>query len=209
MKFSSSLSDVQNALVVDTSVIINLQHSGIGKEIVELIENQFVVAEYVGEEVEKESAISRYSTALFLRELIDLRLIKIVSLSVLEQEIYYKLSIAEMSLGDGEKATIAIANSRGYTSVIDERKGRKVAEKELNGKVVATSLDVIFYPNVQKKYEVEKLAEAVYLALRVGNMSIQAAKLEFVIDLIGKERASHCTCLPRYKSLKEEWEIFN
>lgn len=60
MAFSSSLSDDSStALVIDTSVLINLQGCGFGREIIDAIGNPFVitwnaVAEFLNQEGEKQ-----------------------------------------------------------------------------------------------------------------------------------------------------------
>lgn len=113
MIFSSSLSDDSATYVVDTSVIINLQHCKIGKAIMQCIGNRIVIPEVAT----KEGTLNQYNEHLqtreFLIDLLESGLVQQISLSDRETKEYNRLMREERSLHDGETGTIVLAKLRG------------------------------------------------------------------------------------------------
>ena len=207
MTFSSSLSDDGQAkIVTDTSILINLECCGIGKEIVQLIDNPFVVTEGVADEVGGKQGKFYESSRIFMEGLLSANLLEVVRLSDEEIEVSQRMTRMENGLEEGEATTIAVAKSRGYIPIIDEKRGRAYALNELGNVIIGRSIDVLLHSKVRSTIAGSLIREAVYFALRDAKMNISPNQLNFVIELIGKDRARACVSLPGYKKLKEEWD---
>jgi predicted nucleic acid-binding protein len=205
MTFSSSLTEEQGPIILDTSVLINLHASTYGTRILSTLPNKVLVSEIVAAELEHET--SRLNGEhKFLRGLIASGNVHLVSLAEDEQEAYAKLVSGSVSLDDGEAATIAIASSRGIRPVIDERKGRLVAQAGCLKRGPCWSLDVFQHPQILSSFGEDDAVEALYLALRDGRMRICESHCEHVIGLIGPDRALDCKSLPGYKVRRVAWE---
>ncbi len=142
MTFSSSLSAEANSTVaLDTSVIINLEFCRIGKQILQLIDNHFVITNEVAIEVGGGEEGSLYvKSQAFMQELLDEKILEVVNLSFEETKYFRQLTKTQRGLGDGEATTIAVSARRGFIPVIDEKQGRTLAKIELNDRTVARSV---------------------------------------------------------------------
>ena len=93
MTFSSSMfDDCQVSNVADTSVLINLESSGIGKKTVQCIDNPFVVTEGVADEVGGKQGKFYESSRLFMEGLLVTNLLEVIRLSDREIEVSKRLS---------------------------------------------------------------------------------------------------------------------
>lgn len=203
MTFLSSLADDHRPLVLDTSVLVNLHASGHGEQVLSVIENDIVIADAVALELEHETS-RRNGEQGFLRGLTGCGKITVVDLTTAEYELFAALSGGPSSLDDGEAATIAIAVHRGFRPVVDERKGRARAAALMNGEQPAWSIDLLRHPQIVHSLGEQLASEAIYLALRHGRMRIPSDSADYIVTLIGHNRAFECTCLPNFKSLSQE-----
>ena len=190
--------------MIDTSVIINLGASGYGTEILQAIDNRFVTSEEVVGEIKENSKNTHPKTISFLNRIIDLELLRVMSLTPDEERACREIMNKKNQLHDGEVASLTLAKNRGFTAIIDETTGRKVANYELSGKVVGTTMDLLFHPNVLELLGRRNLSTAVYNALRDGGMQTNMHDRGYIVELIGKVRAKKCTSLPGYKDLVRE-----
>ncbi len=190
MNFSSSLTDPQLPLVVDTSVLISIQSCGQGEKIFSSIPNPIIVPKVVADEFQRGTEDKSFLPKLVLSQHLLLE-----DATETEDETYFNLL---MSLDDGESATIAIAFHRKFLPVIDERKGRAKASA-LNSKLVpGWSLDLLQHQAVVEILGESKTADLIFLALRNSHMRIPEERADEIISLIGEGRARECTCLPSY-----------
>jgi len=200
----SCLSDDRTPLVPDTSVLINLHASSFGEQVLVAIPNKIVIPEIVVRELDHETSHANGENG-FIQRLISLGVVRVVELDDVAYQVYDTLIQNAGSLDDGEAATIAVATSRGFIPVIDERKGRARATSLMDGKAPAWSLDLLVHPSVQEALPNGGHVEAVQLALREGRMRIHEGSCESVAELIGLERAIHCPSLPNFKTRRLEW----
>lgn len=205
MTFSSSLLDRYSTFVIDTSVIINLQACEIGNDILRTIANPFIVTQEVFDEIEENPNSSHQKTISFLDDIVDSKLLQIIALSREEKEMFHKRMNETPQLHDGEVATIMLAKNRIFTPIIDERLGRGIASEELSGRIVGTTMDILFHPKVLAHFNKRTFKLAIYKALRIRRLQIDKKDRDFVVELIGKKRAKNCTCLPGYQSLMRSW----
>ncbi|MBL8883741.1 MAG: DNA-binding protein [Hyphomicrobium sp.] len=167
------------------------------------IANDIVVPDVVAGELGHETS-RRNGDDSFLQSLIDRGKVNIVSMTDAEYELFADLSSGSQSLDDGEAATIAIAASRSFRAVIDERKGRTRAATLMRGEEPSWTLDLLTQQSVVQILGELQAADAVYLALRHGRMRIPAECGDDIVRLIGRDRALECPCLPNFKNLSQE-----
>lgn len=199
MTYSSILSDNTAALALDTSVLINLHACRRGVEILAAIPNRIFVTHIVAQELNHETS-RRNGEEAFVQALAAAGNISLVDLSDEEFETFFELISAASSLDDGEAATIAISSKRGFTPVIDERRGRRRA-REIIGIDPAWSLDLLSHPNTAASLGADFSVDALFLALRDGRMRIPPESASKVVGVLGDDRARQCTCLPGYRHL--------
>ena len=200
MIYSSSLTDDRRPLVLDTSVLINLYACSYGERILTAIPNRIIVPEDVARELEH--ATSRKNGGHdFLRSLITQRMVTLSSMTEVENTLFSDLASGTGSLGDGEAATIAVAAERQFLPLIDDAKARARAIDMLRGEVPGWSLDLFLHGSVISRLPGRSAIDALYLALRHGRMRVPAKSTEYLIDVLGIDRARCCTCLPNYRKI--------
>lgn len=204
MTCSSSLSDTRTPLVPDTSVLINLHACTFGERVLRAIPNDIVLPETVVAELNHETSHANGENG-FIQRLISEHLVKVVQMDDVAARLFETMIRSPGSLDDGEAATIAVAVSKGFLPIIDDRKGRGRAQSLMNGQAPAWSLDLLVHPAVQADLAGDGYIEAVYLALREGRMRIDEERCEAVARLIGFERALACNSLPGFKQRKSSW----
>ena len=197
MSCSSSLIDIANPLVLDTSVLINLHACKYGERILAAIPNDIFVPEIVAGELEHETSRSNGEHG-FLYSLVANGTVTLAGLTGPEYEIFYELTSIAPSLDDGEAATIALAAARNFLPVIDEKRGRVRASAK--GRAAGWSLDLFRHPSVLSTLGDQSAIDALYLALRDGRMRIPPESVDSVIGIIGIERSRGCNCLPGYRT---------
>ena len=193
----SCLDERTAAVVADTSVIINLNATGCAESILRALPNPCVVVE----DVALELAIGRQTgrrDADALTVLIDQHLVEHVRLRDTGISHFATLvsgSAAE-TLDDGEAATIAYAIERSAVALIDERKAIRICTERFPDLAVGCTIDVLAHRHVQASLG-PPLADAVFNALDRGRMRVPEQYGQWVVDLIGEERAAGCRSLPK------------
>jgi len=104
---------------------------------------------------------------------------------------------AAETLDDGEAATIAYALEYSATVLIDERKANKICEQRFLELPTGCTVDLLAHDDIKAVLGRDCLADAVFNALYYGRMRILAHHAEWVVNLIGPERAGRCMSLPR------------
>lgn len=205
MTCSSYLAEDLTPLVLDTSVLINLNACSYGEKILAAIPNQIFVSNFVVRELSHETSHSNGENQLIL-SLISQAIVTVVQLDDNGYSIFEKLISSSGSLDDGEAATIAAAAISGFIPVIDERKGRARTRTLADVKTAAWSLDLLVHPAVQAELPNGEYIAAIYLALRDGRMRIDEERCDAIVKLIGIERALQCTSLPGFKTRIRTWK---
>lgn len=196
MSCSSSLTDIAEPLVLDTSVLINLHACRYGEQILTAIPNDILVPGIVAGELEHETS-RRNGEHSFLHALVAKGIVTRTDLIDAEYEIFYELTSTAPSLDDGEAATIAVAVARDFLPIIDEKRGR--ARAHVKGRASGWSLDIFRHPTATTVLGDQSAIDALYFALRDGRMRIPPESVDSVVALIGIERSRDCTCLPGYR----------
>lgn len=204
MTYLTSLTGDLGPLVLDTSVLINLHASRCGVKLLCALSNEIIVPEIVASELEHETS-RKNGEHQFVQELATSKNVRLVGLEDSEYDLFQSLICGSPSLDDGEAATIAIAASRKYLPIIDERKGRQQALIHIPDQEPGWSLDLFRHPEATAELGAALSVEAIYLALRDGRMRIHESHCESVVRLIGAQRALQCKSLPGYKTRWHRW----
>lgn len=202
MTSSSSLNEIRQPLVLDTSVLINLYACNYGEKVLQALPNDIVIPKIVVEELEKETS-RKGGEQSFLLAMAEKKALSVADMTDDEYELFGNLVAGPRSLDDGEAATIAIAFTRVFHPVIDERKGRNCAAVLPFSLRPSWSLDLLEHPGVLKSLGDQASQDAIYLALRDGRMRIPAERSDAVIAKIGIGRALDCSSLPGFKRLRK------
>ena len=197
MTFRSCLDNRTAPVVADTSVVINLNATGCAEAILRALPNRCVVVEQVSLELQVGCRTGRRD-ADTLAVLIQENLIEPVQLGSAGLVHFANLvtgSAAE-TLDDGEAATIAGAIERSTAALVDERKALRTCAERFPDLYTGCTVDVLAQRHVQAALG-SSLADAIFHALDRGRMRVPDRYGQWVVDLIGKERAAGCRSLPK------------
>ncbi len=192
------LTDPAALLVADASTVINLNASSCARRVVEALPNRVLVVDIVREELEGGRQRQRQDADL-LHDLAKNKVVEIVSLDARGEGYFEQLVIGDArdTLDDGEAATIAHAASLNGIAVFDENKATRICAERFPELRLACTVDIFTHPNVRDALGNDGLADAVFNALCHGRMRVFPHHVEWVVALIGIERAGLCTSLPR------------
>ena len=197
MTFQSSLDERTAPVVADTSVVINLNATGCADAILRAMPNRCVVVEQVSLELQV-GRRTGHPDADALAVLIQENLIEHAQLGNAGLVHFANLvtGSAADTLDDGEAATIACAIERGAVALVDERKANRICTERFPGVGIGCTVDVLAQRHVQAALG-GGLVDAVFSALDRGRMRVPDHHGQWVVHLIGKERAAGCRSLPK------------
>ena len=201
MQLQTSWADLDAILVADTSTIINLNASGSSREILRAVPNRVVVAEALLPELE-----AGKQDADYLKELINDGLVEIITIGDVGTQHFEDLVIgpATATLDDGEAATIAIAIEQQGIALIDERKAHRICSERYPDLRIGCTVDIFAHPEVLRALGEQKLALSVLNALTDARMNVLPHHVDWVVKLIGPDKAAHCHSLPKSVRQLEE-----
>ena len=190
-------------LVADTSVVINLSATGRAAAILEAVPDRVAVVEHVALEIETDRRSGRDDAgrldALAVADLVGILRLGNPGL------VHFMALVsgpAAQSLDDGEAATIACALERGAAVLIDERKAIRICAERFPALNVSCTVDLLARAAVEAALGRDELAEAAFDALRFARMRVPPRRYDWIVDLIGRDRARQCPSLP--KSLRSQ-----
>lgn len=187
------------SLIVDASVIINLIASGIPKEIFASFPNlACVVDDIILDELDRGNK-NGHTDASALRALILDKTVKPVSMTDNCWAHFEDLvsGNAATTLDDGEAATLAYCATHQSIPVIDEKKANRICKEKYPKLFPLCSSELFMLAQRSGKIKDAQLAEAVYLALSKSRMRVMNDHAQWVVNLVGPQRAANCTSLPR------------
>ena len=193
----SCLTEIDDPLLLDASVIVNLNATGFADRILEAIPASVFVSEPVVRELNKGADLGHQDFS-DLSELINSGLVKSIKVpkSALSDYIALASGATASSLGDGEAATIAIASSTGAWAAIDERKARRICANGYAQIKIASTVDLLAHPNVLSSMTDSEFSTALLAALEVANMQVHEQHMDWVISHIDPDRIHRCSSLP-------------
>jgi predicted nucleic acid-binding protein len=197
MALLPSLSEQPALLIADTSVVINLNATGCAEVILKALPYRVAVVDVVVDEINGGLRKGRQD-ALKLEALIAANAVKVVKLGpqgLIRFETLVVGSAGE-TLDDGEAATIAYAEESGARALIDERKARRLAAERHAAIPLGCTADLLASVEVEHAVGAAAVAEAVHNALIGARMRVLDQHMDWVVRLIGEERAAVCQSLP-------------
>lgn len=194
-----SLSEIHAPIVIDSSVAINLNGTGNAEAILKALPNPVIVTDVVLEELRKNSRTDRNDAAK-MDVLIERGVVSVAEISSLPGVVFETLVIGNSTdtLDDGEAATIACAVESGCVVVVDERKGHRICAKEFPDTPIISTVDIFAHPAVEKALGRGVLADYIFNALQFSRMRVLPHQIDWVVSLIGINRANMCPSLPRF-----------
>ena len=194
----SCLNDPAVPVVADTSVVINLNATGVAQAILDALPNPFIVVEEVAIELERGRRNGRKATD-GLNALIAAGQVEVVRLGSDGRRYFSGLvsGPATDTLDDGEAATVAYALEHSATALIDERKANKICAKRFGQLATACTVDVLAHSQIESALGRMNLAEGVFNALYYGRMRVPPGRVGWVANLVGQDRMKKCVSLPR------------
>lgn len=188
-------------LVLDASVIINLLATRIPDVLLKALRAPALAAEEALAEVIRHP-IPGEDVQAAIGGLIAEKLIRAVQVNGAAKAVYHELVSDDLSggLDDGEAATIAVAleQSGNAVPVIDETKATRIFHARSNRRVLISTVTLLAQPPIHRDVPQEKLAEAVFSALQFARMRVPAEGAQWVMELIGRERAKMCSSIRRH-----------
>lgn len=194
----SCLNDPTVSIVLDASTAINLNATGCAEPILQALPTRVLITDIATNELIEDQRTRRRDDEL-ISSLVKKGLISIVSLSVTQEQYFESLVIGAGidTLDDGEAATIAYAAESGAVAVIDERKASRICAVRFPQVRTASTIDLLAHKAVEHSLGSQGLADAVFSALQHARMRVLRQHVEWVVNLIGQNRARNCPSLPR------------
>jgi predicted nucleic acid-binding protein len=196
MRPLSCLSEASELLVADTSVAINLNATGCAAQVLEALPYRIVIVDSVQAELEYGRQRGRDDVDR-TAALVAAQHLKIAKLGEKGLDLFEGLVVgsAAETLDDGEAATLAHAVESSGVAIIDERKALRIAAVRYPKLATASTMDLLGHPYVCDALGETALAEAVFCALRDARMRVFPSHNEWVVKLIGADRAAQCPSL--------------
>lgn len=152
MSFPRLFADSEAALVTDASAIINLNGSGVAKQILQLVPHPVLVVRQAVNELEN-GRKRGHGDADRLARLIEHGLVEVRDLGDLGSGIYESLvaGVASQTLDDGEAASIALGIEAKGIVVIDDRKAITICGSRFPSLEVVSTSGLLLYEQVRKR----------------------------------------------------------
>jgi predicted nucleic acid-binding protein len=200
----SCLIDSSAPIVLDASVAINLNATGMAHDILRALPNKAAITTVVLTELKEDRRTGRRDADMVL-ELAKAGLMVIVPLSDIQEKHFESLVIGRGvdTLDDGEAATIAYAVEAGAVALIDERKANRICRERYTALRLGCSIDLFSHNAVEAAIGAARLAKGVFSALQDARMRVLPHHVAWVVKLIGQERASQCPSLPKAAKIKD------
>ncbi|MBY5637854.1 hypothetical protein HFO39_24350 [Rhizobium leguminosarum] len=183
-------------LVVDTSVIINLNATGRATDIVRAFGVKLQASAVVRDELVADRFSAR-NDAEMAAALVREELLEFVELDDEGERIFASLisGSAAQTLDDGEAATLAVGAVLGQTVVIDERKAQRIAAERFDGMQIIATADILCSERMVANLGAEQVGDLIFNSLTGARMFVPERHHGWVIDLLGP-RAIECYSLP-------------
>ncbi|MBW6424336.1 hypothetical protein KX729_23050 [Rhizobium sp. XQZ8] len=183
-------------LVVDTSVIINLNATGRAGDVVRAFGVKLRASTVVRDELLADRFSGR-NDAQLAAALVDEKLLEFVELDEQAEDIFASLisGSAADTLDDGEAATLAVGAVSGHTVVIDERKALRIAADRFAVMQVLATADIFCSERVVAALGAKQVGDLIFNSLAGARMFVPERHHAAVVDLLGA-RAAECHSLP-------------
>lgn len=194
----SSLTESGRILVLDSSVVINLNATGYADVILRCFRGKAVVTTNVVVEL-AQGRRNGHRDAEMLESLVNLGLVAQRDFDPSAAPLYECLisGSARDTLDDGEAATIALAHEVGGVAMIDERKAHRICAERYPSLIVMPSVKFLFDPSVAETLGVARQIQATKNALDLARMRVPQDYISELQALIGLNEMGRYPSLPR------------
>lgn len=198
MSSSGFPADARVPVVVDASVVINLNATRNAAAIVGAFPNPFVVTPNVRRELSMGESHG-HTCGKKLEALIGQGAFLPVELGPADDNVYRTLVEGGFrgTLDDGKAATIAYALGHDGVALIDEAKARRICAARFPELRFASTVDILLHPAVADRLGKSGQNSAIFLALRDARMHVPRPALAEIVRRIGERPAAECPSLPR------------
>lgn len=193
----SCLDDSSVKLVLDTSTAINLNATGCSALIFGALPFEIILTDVVLGELQEDARSDRHDGEL-IKELVAAGLCRIANIDEADELLFGELVIGSGTdtLEDGEASTIAHSVNQNAVAILDERKARRICVERYPSLRIASTVDLLCYGSVVHALGESSLADAVFASLQKARMRVLPNHWDWVVNLIGPERAKMCLSLP-------------
>jgi predicted nucleic acid-binding protein len=195
----SCLDDSSDKLILDTSTAINLNATGCAALILGALPFEIVLTDVVYGELREDRRDARRDSEL-IADLVSSGVCKIANIDEADELLFGELVVGPGAdtLDDGEASTIAHAVNQNAVAVLDERKARRICAERYSTLRIASTVDLLCFGSVANVLGRSPLADAVFASLMSARMRVLPSHLDWVVELIGPERARVCLSLPTH-----------
>ena len=208
MALPPSLSEQPSLLVVDASVIISLNATGCAETILGALPHRVAVVDIVVDEIRGGLRRGRQDAAK-LEALVESQMLHVVQLGSQGLVRFESLVVGDAgeTLDDGEAATLAFAEEAGARALIDERKARRLAAERHAAIPLSCTVDLIACDDVDRVLGPAGVADALHSALVGARMRVLNEHMDWVVKLIGDQRAAGCPSLSAFIREKAQMRL--
>ncbi|TPK85703.1 hypothetical protein FJ936_09190 [Mesorhizobium sp. B2-4-13] len=188
--------DLPSHIIADTSVIINLNATGIASDIIRSLNVTLRASAVVRDEL-IDDRISGRNDADLAQQLVRDGLLQFVEFDDESEAVFESLvsGSAETTLDDGEAATLALAITSQGLAIIDERKAVRIAGDRFPALQLLATADLLQSDRILRALGNERLAQAVLRGLKGARMAVAERHHDWIIDLLG-DQIGECRSLP-------------
>lgn len=200
----SRLDETRTDIVLDASVLINLLATGRAATILANLDRKVLITSQAYSEVLRDPYTERNASEtikpLETANLISRRKLKGRTIRL------YKILISPAgdALDKGEAATIGFCDEHKLIAVIDERKGKKVADQNSSVPLTVGSLDVLAYKKVIESFSSAEYREALLNAGRLGRMSFPVEWGQWAENILEESVARTLPGLKRFYRIRDK-----
>ena len=177
MSSISFLTNPQIPLIIDTSVVININATKCGNKILSAFPHQCLITANVFSELEI-GMKKGYTDYLMVQELIKDKTFQLSQLGDKGSETYLRLidGNAKTTLDDGEAATIALADEISGVAVIDEKKARMLCSDLFPNLEIVSTVELLTSELIKKLLGADGCADALMYAFIDARMRVSLAR---------------------------------
>ena len=188
--------------VFDASALINIAASGYCVEILASLGRKCLAETIVWRELSDH--IEKYDINKNIELAVSNEHLDIGDMVSHESTMFLNLITAPHpnTLDDGEAATIAVAHFRGSIAIIDEKKGRRIAETFAPPVQIMSTLDLFRMIENNCNSKDVCLNSALFNSLTQARMRVPVEHETWVINRLSSQQIEQCQSLPR--RLREE-----
>lgn len=192
------MNNLTSTIVLDASVVINILACGDAARLLKALGRNAIVPKQVVDEIAREP-VRHADDANSFPKLLQSGLLQLHELENTHYLDFLDLvgAASPDGLGDGEAATIAVAEELQCMAIIDERKATRIARSRRPSHLTACTLDLYSCSQLASTYSSSELASLVFNSMQYARMRVPADRRTWVVELIGEDRARQCSCLPR------------